>query len=266
MVTRSIIIPAAKGGNSHNTGNAGGNGGSHTSSSEDDLKSQPERQAMMLPGVPMSLTTISGGWGITLNTSASISAAMDEALARIGALAVDALPYAGRLAGMVVGMLIPSSLSGNDMVSVVDTLPAGLLTKETITTQPTVSTQLQIQDVIVDGKQQLGLVKPAPSQSQVKVVQATATSRPGVFTASVVPGKPALTIKIDTSPAKNVTPSSSKTVTASTPASVDLLHAVPGNQTHHAIVSFPGGSHIAPIYVAVTPALPQKQLDEKSSS
>lgn len=88
---------------------AGGNGGSHTSSSEDDLKSQPERQAMMLPGVPMSLTTISGGWGITLNTSASISAAMDEALARLGALAVDALPYAGRLAGMVVGMLIPSS-------------------------------------------------------------------------------------------------------------------------------------------------------------
>ncbi len=176
---------------------------------------------------------------------------------------MDALPYAGRLAGMVVGMLIPSSLSGNDMVSVVDTLPAGLLTKETITTQPAVRTQLRIQDVIVDGKQQLALVKPAPAQSQVKVVQATATSRPGVFTASVVPGKPALTIKIDTSPAKNVTPSSSKTVTASTPASVELLHAVPGNQTHDAIISFPVGSHIAPIYVTVTPALPQKQLDEK---
>lgn len=252
-----------KGGNSHNTGNAGGNGGSHTSSSEDDLKSHPELQAMMLPGVPMSLAVISGGWGTTLNTSTSVSAAMDEALARLGALAVDALPYAGRLAGMVVGMLIPSSLSGNDMVSVVDTLPAGLLTKETITTQPAVRTQLRIQDVIVDGKQQLALVKPAPAQSQVKVVQATATSRPGVFTASVVPGKPALTIKIDTSPAKNVTPSSSKTVTASTPASVELLHAVPGNQTHDAIISFPVGSHIAPIYVTVTPALPQKQLDEK---
>lgn len=252
-----------KGGNSHNTGNAGGNGGSHTSSSEDDLKSHPELQAMMLPGVPMSLAVISGGWGTTLNTSSSVSAAMDEALARLGALAVDALPYAGRLAGMVVGMLIPSSLSGNDMVSVVDTLPAGLLTKETITTQPAVSTQLRIQDVIVDGKQQLALVKPAPAQSQVKVVQATATSRPGVFTASVVPGKPALTIKIDISPAKNVTPSSSKTVTASTPASVELLHAVPGNQTHDAIISFPVGSHIAPIYVTVKPALPQKQLDEK---
>lgn len=229
--------------------------GLHLPDPNDILQQLPETQAMMVAGMPMVLGTVRGGWGATLSTSRPLSAIVDEALSQLGMLTEEALPYAGRLAGALVGMLIPAPLGSNDMVSVVDMLPANVFTKETISTQPSVTTQWQIQDVIADGKQQLAVVRPDPARSQVKVVQAVATQRPGVFTVNLVPGKPAFTLKIDASPASSVRVSSSKYASSSTSTQVGLVQAVPGEQTQHAIITFPAANNIPPVYIAVAPLL-----------
>ncbi|MFU9137522.1 colicin-like bacteriocin tRNase domain-containing protein [Erwinia tasmaniensis] len=116
----------------------------------------------------------------------------------------------------------------------------------------TVAVKARIQDVVVEEKQQLAVVRPGKSQpaQQVQVVQAVSTARPDVYQVSVVPGMPPVHIQLsdETKPALSQPSAVFTEVKEAQPGAV-----IPagGNNTHDAIVHFPTGSGQPPLYVSV---------------
>ncbi|OCQ53458.1 Colicin-like bacteriocin tRNase domain protein [Photorhabdus australis subsp. thailandensis] len=70
----------------------------------------PEAQASAAIGAqPMNIALIDGLWGFTLFQK-QITNTVSSILARLGSVALDAAPYAGRFAGVAVGAMWPKSL------------------------------------------------------------------------------------------------------------------------------------------------------------
>ncbi|ATI65982.1 colicin-like bacteriocin tRNase domain-containing protein [Edwardsiella tarda] len=186
----------------------GGNGGDkdHASSGV-NLSLFPEAQANVAYGVPMNISLIDGMWGFSLFRTAPIQKALLDAMAKLEQGLVAGLPYAGRLMGVTFGVLIPSEIAKDDpnmMSQIMTSLPADKVLEAplapSLPLQPaTVRVKNRVADIIQDEKQKLAVVAGVPMS--VPVVEAKPTSRPGVFTASIVPGKPDIHLSI-----KNNTP------------------------------------------------------------
>lgn len=248
------------GGNSGNNRPGGNNGGDHggSPSAGVDLSRFPEAQASAAYGVPMNLTLINGTWGLSMYRTPPVQEFVDKALAKV-------LPYFGRLLGLTFGLLLPSPIAPDDkkmMSLIVTTLPAEKVTTSPVTTLPTQSATVQVHsrivDVVQEDKQHLAVVGGIPMS--VPVVDARPTNRPGVFTAVVVPDKPALHIKVETG----------KPVALSQPKGVAPEKGEPrpaeftaGSHSHDAIIRFPKESGQAPVYVSVTDVLTPAQIKER---
>lgn len=249
-------------GQSH--GNAGDHGGSHSGGV--NLSLFPEAQASVAFGAPMNISLIDGMWGLSVFRAQPVQDAVAAALAKLAQEVSATLPYAGRLAGLTFGLLVPSPIAPDDktmMSQIVTTLPADKVTKTPVTSLPTqpasVQVHARIADVVQGEKQHLAVVGGIPMS--VPVVDAKPTKRAGVYTAAVVPGKPDLHIKVETD---------KPTAALSQPKGITLEKGsshpagfTAGGGTHDAVIRFPKESGQQPVYVSVTEVLTPAQLKQR---
>ncbi|MCW2484865.1 S-type pyocin domain-containing protein [Candidatus Symbiopectobacterium sp. NZEC127] len=246
----------------------GGSGGGNRSKNKPDrvnLSLFPEAQANVAFGAPINISLIDGLWGFSVFNSQTVQGAVAAALNKMEQMVVSALPYAGRLAGLSFGLLMPSSIAPDDkrmMARIVTTLPAEKITTTPVTSLPTQSATVQVRarviDVVEDEKQHLAVVGGAPMS--VPVVDAKPTTRPGVFTASVVPGMPELTVRVNSG-----TPAALSQPQGITPEDADTRPAgwTAGGNSNDAIIRFPEGTGHDPVYVSVTDVLTAEQAKQR---
>ncbi|HAU4332863.1 TPA: colicin [Citrobacter freundii] len=251
-------------------GSQGGNGGGQSGNQSGgvNLSLTPEAQASVAYGAPMNISLIDGMWGLSVFRAAPVQEAIAAALAKLEQGLVSALPYAGRLLGVTVGALIPSPIAKDDptmMSRIVTTLPADKVTHTApaaLPTQPATVVHSRVTDVVQDEKQHLAVVKSPTVPMSVPVVSAKPTKRPGVYTASVVPGMPDIHVRVqDGKPAalsqsKGVTPERGDTKPAGFTA---------GGNTHDAIIHFPPESKTGSIYVSVVDVLTPEQVKKRQA-
>nr|WED70047.1 colicin-like bacteriocin tRNase domain-containing protein [Pectobacterium colocasium] len=172
--------------------------------------------------------------------------------------------------GLPFGLLYPSSTATNDMVTphFVTTLPAKEVTDtllEDIPTQVVTGINIKIHDIVSVDKQFLSLVRSPTTPMSVPVVAAKPTKRANVYTASIVAGMPDIHIKVEVSTKTPALPTKSVGFDE-VRDEVGVVPFASGENTHDAIVHFPSGSNIEPIYISVikllTPEEIKKQEDE----
>lgn len=255
--------------NTHWGGGSGhGNGGGQHSGQSGgvNLSLMPEAQASVAYGAPMNLSLIDGMWGLSVFRAAPVQEAIAAALAKLEQGLVSALPYAGRLLGGTVGALVPSPIAKDDptmMSRIVTTLPADKVTHTApaaLPTQPATVVHSRVTDVVQDEKQHLAVVKSPTVPMSVPVVSAKPTKRPGVYTASVVPGMPDIHVSVkDGKPAALSQPKGMTTEHGDAkPAGFTA-----GGNTHDAIIYFPPESKTGPIYVSVVDVLTPEQVKKR---
>ncbi|MEI7282245.1 colicin-like bacteriocin tRNase domain-containing protein [Pectobacterium carotovorum] len=270
-----------KGGNDRDNGKGG---------SAVDFSKNPEKQAIVNPylaiALPMPVYPIFGTPGFTINTIA-----IETGLAKISAVISSALPVAGRLLGVTVGAMWPSSTAPSSLDSIynqahqqalaqlaaqqgvlnkgynVTAMPAGLVSSlpvSEITSLPTAPASLLAQSVINTelSQRQLTLTQPAVNApvANIPVVKAEKTAVPGVYSAKIIAGEPAFQIKVDnTKPALAQNPPKVKD-----DVQVSSFLSTPVADTYHAFIDF--GSDHEPVYVSlskiVTAEEEKKQVEE----
>ncbi|EPS8495011.1 colicin-like bacteriocin tRNase domain-containing protein, partial [Yersinia enterocolitica] len=244
-------------------GNNSGQGGNLSSGVS--LTLFPEAQASAAFGAPVNISLIDGMWGFSVFRASPVQEAVAAALAKLEQGLVSALPYVGRLVGVVFGLLIPSSIAPDDksmMSQIVTTLPAVRVTDTPVSTLPTqpgtITVHTRITDIVQDEKQYLAVVGGIPAN--VPVVDAKPTARAGVFTAAVVPGMPDIHIRTETG-----TPTAASLAKGVTPENADArpVGFTSGGNSHEAIIRFPKESGQEPIYVSVTHPLTPGQLKQR---
>ena len=246
-------------------GGGSGHGSSGTHSGGVNLSLFPEAKASVAFGAPMNISLIDGMWGLSVFRAQPVQDAVAAALAKLGQEVSATLPYAGRLAGITLGLLVPSPIAPDDktmMSQIVTTLPADKVTKTPVTSLPTqpatVQVHARIADVVQGDKQHLAVVGGIPMS--VPVVDAKPTKHPGVFTAAVIPGKPDLHIKVETG--KPSALSQPKGITLEKGSSHPAGFTA-GGGTHDAVIRFPKESGQQPVYVSVTEVLTPAQLKQR---
>ncbi|WP_226374036.1 colicin-like bacteriocin tRNase domain-containing protein [Pectobacterium quasiaquaticum] len=270
-----------KGGNDRNNDKGG---------SAVNLSKNPEKQAIVNPylavALPMPVYPIYGTPGFTIN-----AAVIETGLAKISTVISRALPVAGRLLGVTVGAMWPSSTAPSSLDSIynqahqqalaqlaaqqgvlnkgynVTAMPAGLVSSlpvSEIKSLPTAPASLLAQSVINTelSQRQLTLTQPATNApvANIPVVKAEKTAMPGVYSAKIIAGEPAFQIKVDnTKPALAQNPPKVKD-----DIQVSSFLSSPVADTHHAFIDF--GSDHEPVYVSlskiVTAEEEKKQVEE----
>ncbi|MCW2484843.1 hypothetical protein J5069_02920 [Candidatus Symbiopectobacterium sp. NZEC127] len=263
-------------------GKGGGDGGSKGNggkTAKTDFGKNPEKQATVSPylaiALPMPVYPVAGTWGFTLNLSV-----IDAGLGKVAGLLADALPVAGRLVGFTAGALFPSSIAPDSLDPTygkiqqnlmnqvarqglleqgynVTAMPAGIVSDipvSEIGKAPTAAVGLLAESVVNVERNvtQLALIQPRVTTT-IPVVKAKETKVPGIYSVNVIPGKPALQVKIDmTRPAvvKNPPKVNEK-------PDLSAFLATPSSDTHHAFVDFGGGRE--PVYVSVSKKLTNEQ-------
>ncbi|MCC8456845.1 colicin-like bacteriocin tRNase domain-containing protein [Photorhabdus aegyptia] len=235
----------------------------------------PEAQASAAIGAqPMNIALIDGLWGFTLFQK-RIADTVSSILARLGSVALDAAPYAGRFAGVAVGAMWPKSLDVPEGAKfkaerqrmIIQAIQARQVTKTPVsqlTTMSSVVTDIQVQDVIEKDKQTLAIVRTPTETVNVAVVKAEKTKRQHVFTAKVVPGMPPVHIRISDPPKRNIF-SRRKEVTPVADVPVKSYTPMPVKNTVDAIVHFPVGSNAEPVYVSVTTVLKPEEVKKQAA-
>lgn len=256
-----------KGGNDRDNGKGG---------SAVDFSKNPEKQAIVNPylaiALPMPVYPIFGTPGFTINTIA-----IETGLAKISAVISSALPVAGRLLGVTVGAMWPSSTAPSSLDSIynqahqqalaqlaaqqgvlnkgynVTAMPAGFVSSlpvSEIKSLPTVPASLLAQSVVNTelSQRQLALTQPTTNVpvANIPVVKAEKTAVPGVYSAKIIAGEPAFQIKVDsTKPALAQNPPKVKD-----DVQVSSFLSTPVADTHHAFIDF--GSDHEPVYVSLS--------------
>nr|ADO51065.1 carocin S2K [Pectobacterium carotovorum subsp. carotovorum] len=256
-----------KGGNDRDDGKGG---------SAVDFSKNPEKQAIVNPylaiALPMPVYPIFGTPGFTINTIA-----IETGLAKISAVISSALPVAGRLLGVTVGAMWPSSTAPSSLDSIynqahqqalaqlaaqqgvlnkgynVTAMPAGFVSSlpvSEIKSLPTAPASLLAQSVVNTelSQRQLALTQPTTNVpvANIPVVKAEKTAVPGVYSAKIIAGEPAFQIKVDsTKPALAQNPPKVKD-----DVQVSSFLSTPVADTHHAFIDF--GSDHEPVYVSLS--------------
>ena len=65
-------------------------------------------------GAPMNISLIDNMWGLSVFRAQPVQDAVAAALAKLTQEVSAALPYAGRLAGVAFGLLVPSPIAPDD--------------------------------------------------------------------------------------------------------------------------------------------------------
>ncbi|WP_145594904.1 S-type pyocin domain-containing protein [Yersinia aleksiciae] len=256
-------------GHNNRRGNRGGNRHSQSGSQTPSLTQRPDMQAYMaVGGVPAVVTLIDGSWGITLSRLSVVATFIETNLVSIGKWAARTSPI-----GVVVMGMMPSSIAPDPPMEhyfTTPVLPADRVTdipKETLKTLDDVVVNVQLNDVMEEGVQQVVLIKNPTVTQRVPVVRAVPTATPNVYTAPVpgvtpvhinvvdsaelghqthpvVAGKPTLT-PIENAPVKSVTVSA-------------------GRHTRDAIIVFPDGTNIEPLYISMIRIISHHELREEA--
>ena len=260
----------------------GGDGGGNNSGKDKptpsgvNLSKTPEAQSTAAFGAPVVIGLLDGMWGFTLFSNTTLHEAFlnglakleQSALSKLEQTAFAAAPYAGRLLGITFGAFYPSEISKDDprmmaTAHIVSTLPVDKVTNTPVSSLPTQQATVvhtRITDVVEDdGKQHLAIVRDTNKPVSVPVVEAKPTQRAGVYTASVVPGKPDVHIKIAAGTAPAVSqPKSVKKEQGSS----RFPGFTAGQQSHDAIVRFPGNK-ASPVYISITEVLSESEAREQ---
>lgn len=254
-------------------GNGGGNDrGGSKGSSQPNLSDFPEAQAAGAFGAPLVLGLSYDMWGLTLFNQAALQKGITSVLDKLGKGVALALPYGGRVLGGVVASLIPSQIARDNPAMMATAHIFSVLPVDKVTSTPVSALPVQqatvvhtrITDIVLeDGRQHLAVVRNKDLAVSVPVIEAKPTKRSGVYTASVVPGKPDLHIKVVAGSAPTVSQSGG---VVSEEGGVGFPGFTAGSRTHDAIVRFPGDKS-SPVYVTVTEVLREaevlKQLEEE---
>jgi len=244
-----------------------GNGGrdKDNSSSKPDLSKTPEAQQAAVFGAPVSVNVINGAWGFTLYPTVTVDTAIQSALSKIEQGVLTALPFAGRVLGVAFGALIPSPIGKDDpsMMSssyVVNTLPASKVTAVPLSVLPTQKATVvhtRVADVVtVDDVQHVAIIRDKKMTTTAPVVAAKATQRKDVYAVSIVPGKPDLQIKLDSS--KPSYQQQDKKINKEQ-GNVSFPGFTEGIRTHEVVVHFPGNK-AEPIYISMTEIISKKEV------
>ncbi len=242
--------------------------GQNSNGSSVNLSVYPEAQVIAVLAAPMNITLIGEGWGFTLLTSQTITSALQAGLSTLGTMALEAAPYLGRMAGVVVGSLIPSKIAPDDpkfMARIVNALPATTVTDVPmiqLPTQPSVLAKMQVEDTVEDELQKIVVVSSPTFPVSVPVVNAVPTTRTNVFTAQIVPSMPPVHIKMEKSTTLvNSVPAIGITEVKNAP--VKPVERGTGSSTSDAFIHFPTPSGFQPIYVSITTVLTVEQIKKQ---
>ncbi|MBS0057256.1 S-type pyocin domain-containing protein [Yersinia sp. Marseille-Q3913] len=258
-------------GRSNRGGNKGGNQHSGVTGNTPGLAQRPDMQAYMaVGGVPAVITLIDGNWGITLSRLSVVAAFVESNLARIGSWAMRTSPIGVAVMGMMPSSIAPDPPMGNYFTTPV--LPADRVTnipKETLQTAADVAVNVRISDVTEAGVQQAVLVKNPAVIQRVPVVKAVPTATPNLYTAPV-PGVTPIHINVVDSvvPAHQTPPA-----VAGKPSAIPIENAVvkevttsAGRHTRDAIIVFPDGTNIEPLYISMIRIISTHEIREEARS
>ncbi|MDA5499307.1 S-type pyocin domain-containing protein [Yersinia aleksiciae] len=256
-------------GHNNRRGNRGGNRHSQSGSQTPSLTQRPDMQAYMaVGGVPAVVTLIDGSWGITLSRLSVVATFIETNLVSIGKWAARTSPI-----GVVVMGMMPSSIAPDPPMEhyfTTPVLPADRVTdipKETLKTLDDVVVNVQLNDVMEEGVQQVVLIKNPTVTQRVPVVRAVPTATPNVYTAPV-PGVTPVHINVVDSaePGHQTHPvvAGKPTVTPIENAPVKSVTVSVGRHTRDAIIVFPDGTNIEPLYISMIRIISHHELREEA--
>ncbi|WP_180272508.1 S-type pyocin domain-containing protein [Yersinia bercovieri] len=256
-------------GRSNRGGNKGGNNHSGATSNTPGLAQRPDMQAYMaVGGVPAVITLIDGNWGITLSRLSVVAAFVETQLTRIGSWAMRTSPIGVAVMGMMPSSIAPDPPMGHYFTTPV--LPANRVTdmpKEALQTVADVAVNVRISDVTEAGVQQAVLVKNPAVIQRVPVVKAVPTATPNLYTAPV-PGVTPIHINV----VDNVVPAhQTPPAVAGKPAAIPIENAPvkkvatsAGRHTRDAIIVFPEGTNIDPLYISMIRIISTHEIREEA--
>ncbi|MGP6380932.1 S-type pyocin domain-containing protein [Yersinia bercovieri] len=256
-------------GRSNRGGNKGGNNHSGATSNTPGLAQRPDMQAYMaVGGVPAVITLIDGNWGITLSRLSVVAAFVETQLTRIGSWAMRTSPIGVAVMGMMPSSIAPDPPMGHYFTTPV--LPANRVTdmpKEALQTVADVAVNVRISDVTEAGVQQAVLVKNPGVIQRVPVVKAVPTATPNLYTAPV-PGVTPIHINV----VDNVVPAhQTPPAVAGKPAAIPIENAPvkkvatsAGRHTRDAIIVFPEGTNIDPLYISMIRIISTHEIREEA--
>ncbi|MFM1348469.1 S-type pyocin domain-containing protein [Yersinia proxima] len=241
----------------HSSQRGGGRGGDRGSQAAPaNLAQNPELQTYMaVGGMPAVITLIDGNWGVTLSRLPAVAAFIEGHLARVGSWLMRTSPI-----GVAVMGIMPSRIASDPPIGqffTTSTLPANRVTdtpKETLKAVADVAVNIRLSDVTEEGVQKAVLIKAPIAIQRVPVIKAVTTTRPDVFIAAIPGITPIHISVVDTIPSNIPAPAQP----AARPTVTPIENAVPqefnisvGRHSRDAIIVFPDGTGVEPLYLSV---------------
>ncbi len=241
----------------HGSQRGGGRGGDRSSQAAPaNLAQNPELQTYMaVGGMPAVITLIDGNWGVTLSRLPAVAAFIEGHLARVGSWLMRTSPI-----GVAVMGIMPSRIASDPPIGqffTTSTLPANRVTdtpKETLKAVADVAVNIRLSDVTEEGVQKAVLIKAPIAIQRVPVIKAVTTTRPDVFIAAIPGITPIHISVVDTMPSNIPAPAQP----AARPTVTPIENAVPqefnisvGRHSRDAIIVFPDGTGVEPLYLSV---------------
>ncbi|WP_227731053.1 S-type pyocin domain-containing protein [Yersinia proxima] len=241
----------------HSSQRGGGRGGDRGSQAAPaNLAQNPELQTYMaVGGMPAVITLIDGNWGVTLSRLPAVAAFIEGHLARVGSWLMRTSPI-----GVAVMGIMPSRIASDPPIGqffTTSTLPANRVTdtpKETLKAVADVAVNIRLSDVTEEGVQKAVLIKAPIAIQRVPVIKAVTTTRPDVFIAAIPGITPIHISVVDTMPSNIPAPAQP----AARPTVTPIENAVPqefnisvGRHSRDAIIVFPDGTGVEPLYLSV---------------
>lgn len=234
------------------------------------MNSDITKMSVLATALPSStrLFPFNGNWGLTINIG-PVKTLIDSVLTKAASDISKVLPLTGRLAGLTLGLLWPSSLGSatinpsfnnleqqllvnkaikdgiqNQGVTVV-TLPLPVVTGKSaaeVKNSAHILPDLVVHSAVDTDKKTVETIL-MPGNSVIPVLKAKKGNAPGRYAVQIIPGMPELHIQLENKPM-------STELTVTSPAKPSLFLPTPSPNTTDAIIDF--GDDYPPLYISVS--------------